>query len=736
MTTSNFNNYTWINCERDYLKFLDGSNTIPLLLPTSPVRKQRWESVLNSYGMYEKSITKTDINDDQDISYLTVESFSSLKRRNQKNLIILLSTEFVYPTYFYAKKTNRCLIVIKCLEEINHLLKHNVPQSILFIDIHYKLTNDKLKRISNIIYNISIDIQWGIITAKDKAGISFIFTKFLTNNEFSNEIAALDIINKRILNTEIKEENYSSKKIVDYCNRYWKNLCIVAHGEGAHANLESVVLCGISDEIEKDMRGTPIKNGCTIHKCKRVQNKEIKTLPVFNMKVENSIFLSCNGFSVAGDLFPSDLSYVLCGTEGYIKNIITTTEVQSFHKDVCELFLHMLKSNIELGNIVNIFNDILKNVKGSYPYILFGDPYLTKKVNTSGEDNNTKNNIEYNSKDTFTILKKDIINDQHIYIFNQMKEDSIPFIGNKYLLYLNNRHSIEENIIIDKTEELKEIIENLNNLFLKVHSLKLIEDQLFMINRAVLQDEHNQLNKVFSHLTITREKLTLCIERFFIDINNMHSNQYWDQKVFVKYEQNILKLTTQLYKSYLLLFSNKSILKSLDLVLFNHYYHTVTTTTEKCSRCKSLLNVHSLKSKLNNTPPRLKHTCPVCGLVRNVSKTGSFIDLELLSDPKPGEKLSILMKPNLGMNIYNSIESYLICEITDKSNGETIDQFTLSGHLTSEPIYKEVLLPSDIGSDLHTIRIVLISNYDISYSRFRFPICNTIDRSEDLEYTT
>lgn len=447
---------SWIHSKDELNNYFD-SNTFPIFEPENTKRKIRWSKILTQYGISQIEQRIQSYNN-KSIDYLTVQNLSD---ETEKDIIIVFDKNLIELSALYASKTNRILVLLSSVEELNTLFLLKQPNSILFIDFYYNFNTKSIKRISELVYTKANGTKWGIATASDIEGLSFVLAKFLLNKPSFARNGTIDILNKQIF----EYENY--KKKVEYkfsdlnINRFisdsWQTLGIVAHGEGAHANLNSVVLCGLIGEQERDINGNILETGCKVNNCKRVHNKGIQSVPVYNLVAEHCILLSCNGFSVAGDLFPSDNSFVLSAAEGHIKNIITTTEVLSFEPEVIEIFLNMIQSKFSLGEIINIHNDIQKNLNGNYPYILFGDPLL---------------NGDYNNRDFPKLNNKkfDIPVDQKVFVrenyptkpFNvyEIKPSNIyPLFGEKYTLFFNKDMEIPINKveIIDKTKYLSDL---------------------------------------------------------------------------------------------------------------------------------------------------------------------------------------------------------------------------------------------------------------------------------------
>ncbi|MGE7308094.1 hypothetical protein ACQKJG_30280 [Priestia megaterium] len=721
MTTNNFKKISWIKNSTEYYSYIN-SDVVPVLTPNNTKRKSRWTKVLDFHGV--KQVDNVVNNQYDELSYLTIHDLQSSKVLTE-NWVVLLNKDFLPAVYFFSQKTNRSLIVIDSLEELIEIISYKTPKSILIIDKYQSFTIKILKEISNSIYNKSINIRWGIATAKDIEGISFVITKFLISGNIQGSTGTLDILNKRIVN--VKEGiNYSTNSIKQAVNNTWENLIIAAHGEGAHANLESVVLCGLSEEIEKDLNGNYIHKGCNLEKCKRAQSKNVESMPVYQLKIKNCLFLSCNGFSVAGDLYPSDLSFVLSAAEGYVTNIITTTETQSFNPDIVEIFHYMIQNEMNMSDIVNIHNDIQKNFKNNYPFVLFGDPLAYD--NSSNEVNSLEqyDELKFEIDNKVSIHRRKIKEHSSIYQINP--NEIVPFIGKNYIVYLNKSNEPLKNIkltnVLGKAEVL---VENLNISLQKLAQLKLFEDQLLIINARILQKLDSQENDIFKKFSKYRKELNLCIERFFLDINRMYSSNYWNTTIIEKYEIYIAKLTKNLYQCLLMLFHNKTILKSLDLSLSQHYYRRTCSTSKKCPRCQAQLSLNVLDSKMNWVSNRFEYDCPVCGLVYNLSKDTPYITIESLNDAIPGSDYKIQLKPCSLKQENLSTVSYIIGEVTNKSTGQTIHQFIKCGNLSEEAMSVDVPLPENLESDLHTIRVILLCDYNISFSRFRFAVCNSFE---------
>lgn len=149
-----------------------------------------------------------------------------------------------------------------------------------------------------------------------------------------------------------------------------------AHGEGGHAKLPGVVVCGLLDAAE--FTDYP-DAGCRRHprNCKRADKVRSAVLFADELAAPVVAFVCCNGFNVAGELYPSPVSMALSFAEGWTSALIAPVRPLFAPDDMIEVLHHGLATGIRLGPLVQHLNTLSTRIGQRDPFILHGDPYMS-----------------------------------------------------------------------------------------------------------------------------------------------------------------------------------------------------------------------------------------------------------------------------------------------------------------------------------------------------------------------
>lgn len=149
------------------------------------------------------------------------------------------------------------------------------------------------------------------------------------------------------------------------------------HGDGAHGNFGNVVLCGLSDDIERfdDGRvGTCRRLADDSLICKRNSAGQRLPLRCGDIASTSIGLLTCNGSAVAGEGYPSDCSFALSFAEGFPASILTTDRRIPFRpEDIAHVETVVAQAG-SFGEATLALNDWWETGHGARPYVLFGDP--------------------------------------------------------------------------------------------------------------------------------------------------------------------------------------------------------------------------------------------------------------------------------------------------------------------------------------------------------------------------
>ena len=163
---------------------------------------------------------------------------------------------------------------------------------------------------------------WGVVAGADAAAVHFALAKLqATPRPAPVGWAAVDGIHRRVV-IDGDECVWSDEHIVLALTRA-RLLVLIAHGEGAHANLSGVVVCGVVGDRER-VAGRPITGGCIPgRRCKRAR-PGVVVIPARSIRATEAILVSCNSFLVAPELYPSNSSLLLALVDGHARTVVGT----------------------------------------------------------------------------------------------------------------------------------------------------------------------------------------------------------------------------------------------------------------------------------------------------------------------------------------------------------------------------------------------------------------------------
>jgi hypothetical protein len=154
----------------------------------------------------------------------------------------------------------------------------------------------------------------------------------------------------------------------------WSAAVLSAHGGCNHLNLHRTVLCGITEggsEWPGDHRGCWSSGRRRV--CKRARaDQAVRYLSELQAQV--IALLTCSGFSLNGELFPSRASLVRAGTAGGAAAILTTTRLYAPQLWEAAHVTRSLDRGRDLAWITAGLNAYHHRRFGVRPYLVFGDP--------------------------------------------------------------------------------------------------------------------------------------------------------------------------------------------------------------------------------------------------------------------------------------------------------------------------------------------------------------------------
>ncbi|HEX4423313.1 MAG TPA: hypothetical protein VH165_35630, partial [Kofleriaceae bacterium] len=214
------------------------------------------------------------------------------------------------------------------------------------------------------------DVRWGLITGRDAGGLAFVAAKQRLGAPRADAVHVLDALHAGDAPADAAAARATQHaRLRCDAAAAW---IIAAHGEGAHANLHELVLCGAPRAGELGPRGC--RPGAEPPRCKRVHDPAVQVMSFAELRAAELIFLSCTGFSVAGQHHPSAASAVLSALEGTVRAVLTTDRAIEVEPGDAHRVAALRRAGVGLPALVELLNEAWRHELGIAPFLLVGDP--------------------------------------------------------------------------------------------------------------------------------------------------------------------------------------------------------------------------------------------------------------------------------------------------------------------------------------------------------------------------
>ncbi len=352
---------------------------VPLLLPPEPARAERWARILSWYGLQSAVAPAVSCIESGPVDLRSRDLRS-------RDLIVSLADELAPLASVLATADGRPLVSLADAAAVPEHRSLAKASSVLVIGRPSQLRNRVLLELS-----ARLSLPWGMLTARDAPALSFAIAKVLAARRHGAAPSGhLDAIAYRgweraaggIDQIETDLDAETTWRVLN--EGEWQTLSLHCHGDGAHANFNSVVLCGVADTYEHAVDGHD--SGCVCDggapRCKRVHGPERRPFRFGDIRARRMCLFTCNGFSVAGDVYPSDSSFILSAAEGFPAAILTTDRRLRFEPWLFPAVHDMLNGE-SLATVGTWLNDLCTFADGARPYLVYGDPSPIANPNPS-----------------------------------------------------------------------------------------------------------------------------------------------------------------------------------------------------------------------------------------------------------------------------------------------------------------------------------------------------------------
>ncbi|MGK5627799.1 hypothetical protein [Streptomyces sp. URMC 123] len=520
----------------------------------------------------------------------------------------------------------------------------------------------------------------GFLCGRDEAALSYAVAKALLRP--GGELSGVDVFDA----PSHRQEENAGEPAAELGARLRRPALVKvlrSHGEGGHAKLPGVVVCGLLDETE--FPEVPA-HGCRRDErvCKRAEPMGADTVFGDELGGHVTFFLCCNGFNVAGELYPSPVSMALALAEGRSGAVVAPVRPLIVPDEMLEELLACLAEGGALGAVVARLNALSARIGQPHAFVLHGDPRTVVAARAAGaprpaadgdggthrsDASDTSNGPDRSdgpdgSEEAEAARRRAEVQDWLVELLARAER------GRRLLrsarAWLGERGA-------PLTEPLVERFERLERSAL--NSLKWVEKS----------PEGEPLRRLLR----TTALLRLAVPA-------------WDRAV------GRLALDAR---------------ETLDAFDLGHYDQAPLGILAggPCGRCGTPVELHRFGRGEPADALRVAELCLVCGPLAEYRAGGLALAAE--SYPRTGRpgggdfRLRVrLTAPDTA--VAGTVQLYL--RFFDKANGVCVHEEERAVPARDQLVDFSFPLPHDLGVDLHSVRLVAASAFDLAYLRVRF----------------
>jgi hypothetical protein len=498
--------------------------------------------------------------------------------------------------------------------------------------------------------------QLGFLSGRTMSGLSFSMAKALmTPRPGLRGIQVFDAVSHQLDHSG--PANHLAERL------RWPCLATVirSHGEGSHAKLPGLTVCGLLDAVE--FPESP-SQGCSRseRRCKR--SPVGATDVVFGQELVSPVvfFVCCNGFNFASELYPSPVSISLSLVEGWASAVVAPIRPLIAPDATFEAIQRHLSQGDSLGKIVDLLNDISEQLGQPNAFALHGDPQLRLSAPAAETDRQPERKPPQRKRKS-----------------RQADAADIQSWLVRLLRHAERGRRLIRSISAWLEGEEQGVTEPVTTLLTKIERLA-----IYALKRAEGQN--------VSNLDLVRATVPI---RMLV--------RQWDSFMAE------------------LLLSMRALVDPFDV---GHYDQQIIERrlAQPCRRCGTPLESYVYGRGEAEEEHRVAFLCCVCGPVSEHRGRGLALEVEESTDSgRGGENLLIragLRAPYGDDPLIGSSEVAL--RFYDKARNLCVHEIRRTVPTATSVIDYSLPLPEGLSPDLHSIRLVAVSGFDVAYARLRF----------------
>jgi hypothetical protein len=477
--------------------------------------------------------------------------------------------------------------------------------------------------------------------------------------------------------------------------REWDRLGLDVHGEGAHVNLGLVVGCGLVDGTETDQRGAPV-HGCTESSCKRLTGNGQRILHLREVRARELLLASCNGFAVAGDMYPSNLSCVLSAADGYPARIHTLDRLTAVDRWVPPMLLRLAATHPP-GLVREFANDLSARLTGTRPWILFGDPAGAEEPGPLRETAGPVTVFRHDARPG-TVLDLD---------------GAQLVLGERLGAVVTDPPSGRvRRRLADRTDELALHDRRMAELAGRVaRAARLEHAARRLLDARRVADAPDAVRAVRE----ARLRLEYIAHVGLRECEDVRRRGVWNPMLARQWQAAALCVTA--WDQALATLLAEHLFEGVEQAFSDGWPVRERGFGDPCPRCATRTDATRQRHPLADEPDRIVITCPVCGPSEAYRDGGPRVRVEVPDRFTAGRRARVVVVTSDPRPHPLVERGMLRCEMVDKGRGAVFHTACEWLGATTHELVVDV--PRTLRSDLHTVRAVWVRGLDVTSCRAR-----------------
>jgi hypothetical protein len=586
-------------------------------------------------------------------------------------------------------------------------VRRHRPDSLFILGPRQLLRTDTLHAFAGLLGERRV--RWGVAAGTDPAGLAFAVEKAAAPPVALEHAALVDMIAGRLL-LDLSPATYEPAGVAAALDGQWSVLGISGHGDGAHLNLHQTVLCGLIGAAERTLDGRGVIDGCGAGTgCKKVRDPSLRVVRAADLRAELLLLLGCNGSTANGELYPSDNSLALGALDGYARAVLTSTGQIEVPPALMTLLAHLLAQRLRLGELAAELNDLAAALNIAHPYVLLGDPLHSVTLPTAS-DHPARSSV-------LTTPRAGKV----VRVVPEPGPRSQVLAGATRVCVVGADapaapiHTVDEDAALGSYERLA------GALSARSHDAETLERCLRSICRAQLGTEPGLAERLAA-LTAARDAVSARLWSLGALATTVRRSGRWDGRL-PRFAAGLRDASARWDEAMAALIEHHLLAESAPLAAVGdrlypalHALHSRVDRVRSggCPRCGATVVGTLYRSLQVGVSDRSTLACHQCGpLSEHAVRTPDIAVLAEMPDHAGGTGcLTVTVDEWLTEGA-----GLLLCQVRDKSKPLAPPPLRTAVPCGTPAVTVEFAVPADAGSDLFSVRVVLVQDLSVSFAR-------------------